>query len=812
MTSFQSAMLRRLRTIEERLDRLEATASATSVFWTPPQHPSQAAVQPPANAPAWDDPSRPDERGYVAAPSPAATQVHPPVAQTPKAAAFAAAQSRPVPDVETDDSPGLERIIGGRWYAVLGGLVVIIGVAFFYQYALQQGWFRVIPDWLKCLSGAAFGAGLLAAAEFIRPRINAWAAAGLAIAGIGTMYVSTFAAHARYDLLGVASTFLLLSVCAGVGVVFAARARLVAVALASLIGGYITPLLLHDPARAYILPPYWAMLLLVGLMLSARLGGSFRTVRALTVAMTLLFGVGWIAAKGAQYPFLAIALLAFTWAAIHTELWWAATRTHAPSDDPDAEDMHNTRETHGIPEWRAWSPLLTSFVVTTWTVGVGVLHAREWGQIPDWLPPAIGAAVTTVVSLVLAGNLRVLRDAPATGPERFGAGLCAQGGGLLIAAVGLAFAGWLEVVVWLGMGVAGILAGRWLDARPLRLYGAGLLTIATTRLLFYDSLFGGMTAGPTGAAHGLVLSRWMLLVMIAAAAWMVAAVLAAIDSPRSRTPDSAGLDRAAGPGALPALLAAVSITVLACSFLHQHASAGSIALAWMAIAAVLIPMTGLLRAAGLTVIADRLALTPLAAGPALAALVPWSFAFIAPGWSTFNDPPGLHRGLIIALLLGAEFIWAAWAMTARPSDDPDVRDRRDLARAGSLALAVLLLFTATSFEAARAAGLFFADRTAQLAAVSIWWGLFSIGLLAAGFMPITTGQAKPHTPRHTLGRLPRQAGLALLGLATAKALFLDTAQVSLGWRVISVLGLGLLMLAVGIVYARLTGRENARSA
>ncbi|MCC6676105.1 MAG: DUF2339 domain-containing protein [Phycisphaerales bacterium] len=797
MTSINNTILIRLHRIEVRLDRLEARAGLAHSETGP------APIEPPAP---------------VAAPAP---EFHPeallsaeamPDQPGPLDAALTTAVAPPaprrrLPGAERDEeTPGLERIIGGRWYAILGGLVVIIGVAFFYQYAVQQGWFRILPDWLKCAGGAAFGAALLAGAEVIRKRINAWAAVGLSSAGIGTMYVSTFSAYERYDLFSTTPAFILLSACAALGIIFAVRARLVAVALVSLIGGYLTPLLLHDSGRSYILPPYWAMLLMIGLALSARLGGSFRFVRWLVCFATLVFGAGWTLADGAQYPYLAIAFLAFTWLALHAELWWSSSR---PRELPRFD---------GIPEeWRDWSPIITSFMTTTWTVALGVLHARAWGQVPDWLPPAAASVVTAMISLILAGNLRVLRDAPANGTERLGAGLCAQAGGLVIAATALALSGWLEVVAWLGMGVAGVLAGRWLDARPLRFYGALLLTIATARLLVYDSQFGGMTSGATDAFHGLVLSRWMLLMMIAAAAWLSAAIFAAIDSP---SPDDAPSRRPTIPALrfrIPAaLLAGIAVTLLSCSFIHSQASPSAITIAWMAIAAVLIPMNSLLRSTGQARLASRLHLTPIAAGPALVAIIPWSLAFIARGWSDFNDPPGLHRGLIIAILLAVELAWAAWAIMPARADDPDsavpdAADRRAALRGCALGLGAILLFAATSFEAARIAGLLFTDRTSQLAAVSIWWGLFSIALLIVGFLPAITGRAEPHTPRHTLGKLPRQAGLALLGLATAKALFMDTAQVSLGWRVISVLGLGLLMLGVGVVYARLTGRERLRS-
>lgn len=793
MLNAHQAILLRLARLERRLDRLELEAGLPPLPLAPDEADLRSASDR-DHSPGALEPAPP-----VAEPATTPFLIEP-AASTPaplRSAAPSVLPLRAAADEQPEESPSLERLIGGRWYAILGGLVVIIGVAFFYQYALQQGWFRLLPDWSKCVLGAAFGAALLAAAEVIRPRINAWAAVGLASAGIGTMYVSTFAARARYDLLGVPAAFILLTLCAGIGIVFAARARLVAVALVSLIGGYLTPFLLHGPGRASILPPYWAMLLIVGLTLSARLGGSFRLARALTALATLVFGAGWVLAVGPEHPLLALAFIAFTWITLQAELWWAAVRGRpAPPLLPGTP-----------PVWRDWSPILTSFIATVWAATLAVLHGRAWGHYPDWLGPAGLCAITATPSLILAGNLRVLRDAPTTGPERFGAGLAAQAGGLFIAAVALALSGSMEVIAWLAMGVAAIAAGRWMDARSLRFYGAALLSIATARLIAYDSMTGLAAGAPSGLL-GLVPSTWMLLTILAAAAWLAAAVLTALDSPReddSDAPAPTGRIR-------PWIPAAIATALLMAAFLHLRASELPIALAWMAIGAALLPMTGLLRSMRQETLASRLQLSAIAAGPITLALIPWVISIVNRDWSSIPDPPGLHRGLVVAILLAAEFAWAAWTLTpplpADRASDPDLLDRRAAIRGLGLGMATLLIFTATSFEAARLAGLLFTDRTSQLAAVSLWWGVFSIALLVIGFLPVTTGRADPFSTRHTLGKLPRQTGLALLGLATAKALFYDTAQVSLGWRVISVLALGLLMLAVGVVYARLTERER----
>jgi uncharacterized membrane protein len=113
-------------------------------------------------------------------------------------------------------------------------------------------------------------------------------------------------------------------------------------------------------------------------------------------------------------------------------------------------------------------------------------------------------------------------------------------------------------------------------------------------------------------------------------------------------------------------------------------------------------------------------------------------------------------------------------------------------------IAIALIFIATSFEVRRAALVLVEDGKAQKAALSIWWGVFGLALIAAGFW------RRVPPVRHT--------GLALLAIATGKAIVFDLVDVSQGWRVASFLGLGLMMLAVAVAYARVHATLERASA
>jgi hypothetical protein len=524
-----------------------------------------------------------------------------------------------------------------------------------------------------------------------------------------------------------------------------------------------------------------------------------------------------------------------------------------------------------------------------------VLVVANASPVKDWTAPAAGAVLTVMLSLVLAGHLRVLRDVPRTDPERLGAALAMQGGALLMAALALGLSGWTETIAWLGAGAAAVGAGRWIRSRGLDVYGLVLLSVATVRLvtieaptmapavfryefgglvlthwtllmlagaaawglasalllrfapppgspsrdwwrgmgtagtilaiaLVHGSLFhpdadagsvglawlgialaatwvararmpvvhtagvalllatllilfaarGGAGAGTSSPVYatiaGIVITRWMLLMLAAAGAWIGYALLL------PRKADVFGLERGTRIRSIAAPIA-VAVALTFAGIVHEDAQASSVALAWLGLSVVLILLHARLH---------RLALDIFGLLGLCAAVGAWGIAYPA-SWMEGRMLPGLHPGLGVAILLVLAGAASAWWLR-----QPRSRATEPALLPVIAALSLMLLFGATSLEVARSAGIVADDTTVRKAAVSIWWGLFAVGLIAAGFGARIT--------------LMRHAGLALLAVATAKAALIDLTDVPQLWRVVSFIGLGLLMLGVAVGYARVTAR------
>jgi uncharacterized membrane protein len=207
----------------------------------------------------------------------------------------------------------------------------------------------------------------------------------------------------------------------------------------------------------------------------------------------------------------------------------------------------------------------------------------------------------------------------------------------------------------------------------------------------------------------------------------------------------------------------------------------------------------------------------------LAWTVLWTAATAAfAGLVTWLEPDRLRRtgplrGVgVVAVLLALKFLVVdtlAWRILSRPApvtpwvnlqtlaaavvfggllgawrllvDHDPVRARRTLRVAGFLA--VLVPLWAVTFELDRVF-----RGMAQQFAFSIFWSAASIGLVVAGFRFRVAGL--------------RYFGLGLFAFTLLKVVFVDLSEAGTGWRVLSFLGLGLLLLGTSVVYGKVSPR------
>jgi uncharacterized membrane protein len=224
------------------------------------------------------------------APMPAAAgsavQTPPPRPEAPPSQAWAPTSVAPpqFPQQQSEVSDhSLESRIGSQWFNRIGILAVLIGMAWFLKFAIDNHW---IGPAGRVLIGIVAGAGLIAWSERFRARGFAAFSYSLKAVGSGILYLSLWAAFSLFHLIPSSIAFIAMLLVTAFNGFMAWSQDSELLVLYAIIGGYGTPLLLsngenHEIALfSYLLLLNLATLVLIALRPWSRLllGGFAGTV------------------------------------------------------------------------------------------------------------------------------------------------------------------------------------------------------------------------------------------------------------------------------------------------------------------------------------------------------------------------------------------------------------------------------------------------------------------------------------------------------------------------------------------------------
>ncbi len=172
-------------------------------------------------------------------------------------------------------------------------------------------------------------------------------------------------------------------------------------------------------------------------------------------------------------------------------------------------------------------------------------------------------------------------------------------------------------------------------------------------------------------------------------------------------------------------------------------------------------------------------------------------------WGDIDAAPLLHRDIASGLIVIATLLALGWRLGRVTDVDGVPWDqavvRRMLRRAVFVAAGVLGFVLSSSEVYRSVAWMGVAGEAAPNAALSVWWALYAVAMIALG-VRIAGGIASV-----------RWAGLALLALTAIKAVLLDMAALDGLTRIIGSAVVGLILLGAGVGYAAMMGRVQAPS-
>ena len=183
----------------------------------------------------------------------------------------------------------IESLIGGNWFNRIGILAIVIGIGFFLKLAFEREW---IGPTGRVALGVFIGIGFLIGGEKLRSFDYKHYAQGLSGGGIAILYLTFFAAFARYGIIGQFPAFALMAMVTATSVLLAARYNAIAIAILGIIGGFLTPVMLSTGVDNQIGLFSYITLLNLGVLAVAYFK-QWRILNYLTYGATVLMSVAW---------------------------------------------------------------------------------------------------------------------------------------------------------------------------------------------------------------------------------------------------------------------------------------------------------------------------------------------------------------------------------------------------------------------------------------------------------------------------------------------------------------------------------------
>lgn len=160
----------------------------------------------------------------------------------PPAPAAAAAETAP-PPAAPRPALDLEQRIGARWATWVGVIVILVAAGLFLKWAFENAY---LGPGARVVMGLVGGlVMLLAGLGMHRRRDLPYLSEGLAGGGLGCLYLSLFAAQALYGLIGPSVAFTAMLAVTLLGTLVAVLTGRLSTAVLAVLGGLLTPVLLH---------------------------------------------------------------------------------------------------------------------------------------------------------------------------------------------------------------------------------------------------------------------------------------------------------------------------------------------------------------------------------------------------------------------------------------------------------------------------------------------------------------------------------------------------------------------------------------
>ncbi|MCE5279928.1 MAG: DUF2339 domain-containing protein [Planctomycetaceae bacterium] len=700
----------------------------------------------PAPAPRPAPAAVPEPVAPAPAPAPAAPQVPPPIPELKPAPAPQHVWAEPPAPHVPPAGESMESQIGKKWMTWAGAIVLLLGTVFFLKYAFDNDWIGPTAQVMLCALG-----GMIAIAAGIFCLEKRWRILGQGLIGLGlgVLYATFYSACSVYEpkVMDNAVSFAFMILVTAIGVAMAVRYNAMTLAVLALLGGLLTPVLVSTGENRREALFTYLLILDLG-VLAVALWRNFRALDALALVGTIILYLGWY---GQHYSTEQLAP-AMIWLTVFYLVFLI---------EPFAYNLA-TRTAVGVERFLMAIVNATFYMIMAWTM----LYGR-YDYTLGFIALGMAAAYLAVGTLL---RRRIESDTRS-----------------LLASIVMAVT-FLTLAVPLHLSANGIMLA-WVAEAPVLLFLAYRYRYQPARVLAAMVLAVGIITllGKYWPDYdGLFVILWNKQFISAAMVPLAMGVFALVG----------WLYRSKATAADRAVELAVALVagILALSLLHSelwqyiHDQGADTAEYHATLAVVFLWTAG--AAVYLLAGARTRNIAVFAAG-ILPLVVATICVFGAYSFPRFGE----HVLLVnVRMLAGAAVITMA-LLFARTIAQREKADSKGFAAAvlwAALAgLLVLLSGEAWAYCQNSIADSAKADRAGQMS-ITLVWGLFALTMLYVGF-------ARRLRP-------VRLAALSLFALAALKLVLVDMMHVKDVYRILSFLGLGLLLIGSAYLYHKLEKR------
>ena len=272
-----SALERRLQTLEKPLSSQPASSQESKPVGSQPV-PSAPPLPPVITTPQGSPP-----------PLPLPQLSHPREVLTPPQINVFAAPPLHSSKPKSSSNLDLETLIGGRWLNRIGIVAIISAATFFLKYAFDNNW---IGPRGRVAIGILLGAAMLPWSQWLLKRGYSYFSEGIAGLGAAVMYLSIWAGCQYYKLFSLDVGFIaMIVVTAGMAAVALGR-NSQRIALLSLFGGFLTPILVSQGKDAQIVLFSYLLTLGAGLLV-IEMRRDWRWLTPISFLLSQFYFWGW---------------------------------------------------------------------------------------------------------------------------------------------------------------------------------------------------------------------------------------------------------------------------------------------------------------------------------------------------------------------------------------------------------------------------------------------------------------------------------------------------------------------------------------